>query len=201
MNLRKINLFLNSKESIFFLLINFIVFKALYPALFLCLGNSHLQMGQFLHIGLNRLCHNYPFYCNFTVKEVVFFSKWKFQSNSNALVNISSFPISKGSGPWSTKQNPCWWIRSGMGLQPLTITLVSHVILTVVNIGCLLCAWRMGVVLYGLSHLIFTAALWGVGIIFFVSQLRESKRHVVHLRKATSLVHGGARILTQAASN
>lgn len=104
-NLRKkINLFWNSIKSFFFLLINFIVFKALHQALFLCLGSFHLQMGQFLHIGLNRLCHNYPFYCNFTVKEVVFFSQWKFQSNSNALLNILSFPISKGNGPGPAKK-------------------------------------------------------------------------------------------------
>lgn len=114
-NLRKkFNLFLNSRKSFFFLLINFIVFKALHQALFLCLGSFLLQMGQFLHIGLNRLCHNYPFYCNFTVKKVVFFSQWKFQRNSNALLNILSFSISKGNGPWSCKENSCWdieWIH------------------------------------------------------------------------------------------
>lgn len=115
----KINLFLNSIKSIFFLLINFIVFKALHQALFLCLGSSHLQTGQFLHIGLNRLCHNYPFYCNFAITQVVFFSKWKFQSNSNVLLHILLFPISKSNGSCSSRKtttwkHPCWdlgWIH------------------------------------------------------------------------------------------
>lgn len=96
---------MNSIKSIFFLLINFIVFKALHQALFLCLGSSHLQTGQFLHLGLNRLCHNYPFYCNFTITEVVFFSKWKFQSNSNVLLHILLFPISKSNGSCSSKKH------------------------------------------------------------------------------------------------
>lgn len=146
---------MNSIKSIFFfLLINFIVFKALYQALFLCLGSSHLQMGQFLHIGLNRLCHNYPFYCDFTVREIVFFFKCKFQRNSNALVNILSFPVSKGNGPWSRTRVKTW----AGSTSPRNVCGISHNSNSCQRCG-LPCAWRMGIVLCRLSHLILTSTI------------------------------------------
>lgn len=133
-------------------------------------------MGQFLHVGLNRLCHNYPFYCNFTVKEVVFFSKWKFSVTQMPWQTYCYFHFSKAMAPGSANKTQ---VETWKDPYPLIVTLALHMVITVAGICGFLCAKQSADCFAWIISFIFISPLWDMGMIIFISQLRKPKLWVM----------------------